>query len=109
MKRIAYSYLVFFFMGGMVAWAQHGHWTDKYRNVDNSPCCGTRDCTQAHIRVISSAGDIIVLEISGIPVVLSARSFFPSEDGSDWWCAKYPSATVPSTENTRCAFITIGT
>lgn len=90
-------------------WATHAHWISHYTDAVDTPCCGLRDCIQVHLRVVASDGSMVTLEIGGqYRFQLHRGSFHPSEDEHDWWCAKIVSEP-PSTINTRCAFIAIGT
>ena len=88
--------------------ALHGHWISHYFDADKTPCCGLSDCQVVHLRVLQQNVISVELEIAGkYKIQLPHGSFYQSEDGQDWWCAKYREEP-PSTENTRCAFIAIG-
>lgn len=89
------------------ALALHGHWTDHYTDATGSPCCGKRDCLQTPLRILTADATTITLEIAGQVVQIPQRIFYTSEDMHDWWCAKNPTQP-PSTENTRCVFLAIG-
>ena len=98
---------------GLLLWSTassfHGHFTDHYRSAAGSPCCGVHDCRIVSLRVLRTIGEeVVVLEIAGRFVIeLPRGSVHASEDGHDWWCALNP-AMEPTTSNTRCVFIAVG-
>jgi hypothetical protein len=105
------KYLLGILMGLLCAsgaLALHGHWISHYTDASGVPCCGMHDCVKTSMRVLHADKTTLVLEISGAFLVhIPQGSFFPSEDDSDWWCALDP-AKPPSTANTRCAFLAVG-
>ena len=95
-------------MGMIVASASHGHWTDHYRTADHRLCCGQTDCEPAHLRVITGNDETVILEVAGAYLVSLPRgSLHHSEDLQDWFCRPRPTEP-PSTLNSLCAFIAIG-
>ena len=89
--------------------ALHGAWQDHHTAADGSRCCGLRDCQPTRLRILRIEETTVRLEMEGAWVFdLPRASFHLSEDAQDWWCARNPTFP-PSTENTRCVFVAVGT
>ena len=93
--------------GFYAAFAQNGYWTDKYQGAGATPCCGARDCFKVHARLLGQTPTVVTLEVNGVVLTIPSLSFHTSEDSADYWCALHSDEPI-SSENTRCAFLAVG-
>ena len=87
--------------------ANHGHWIDHYLGADMIRCCGERDCSRVHARIIEQSAKSVTVEVNGVVMTIPAEALHVSEDRDDYWCAIRIDEPLSGT-NTRCVFIAAG-
>ena len=87
--------------------AMHGHWIDHYWGVSMARCCGERDCSKVHARIIDQSAKSATVEVNGIILTVPSEALHSSEDRDDYWCAIHVDEPI-SSANTRCIFIAVG-
>ena len=96
-----------------LALALHGSWQDHYTDEHGSRCCGVADCLRVRIQVVTTTENappeskMTLILNEEVVIQLAPSAVHISEDTHAWWCARnatYP----PSTENTRCVFLAVG-
>lgn len=95
----------------VLAWAEHTPslaWMSRYTSAGGVGCCSERDCVQAPVAVIQFGEQETTVVIHGTVLVIPAKSVHQSEDEKSWWCSKGAPGSPPTTDNTRCAFFTVG-
>lgn len=100
---------LFFLLIPLPTSATHGHWIDHYKSADGISCCGVRDCLKIPMRIAEINEKSITINIPSRQAIMDIpqKSYHPSEDGHDYWCAINPEG-MPTTTNTRCVFIAVG-
>ena len=85
-------------------WGDHGHFTDHYKDAEGVQCCGPKDCSVVHARILAQNETYATVEINGVTIRLRSTSVHQSEDTQDYWCAKGHAKHISATV-TRCVFI----
>lgn len=85
----------------------HGHWIDHYKSANDMLCCGTRDCLKTPMRLLDINDTHVTLDIKGKTVTILRKSFYLSEDTTDYLCLKDFNQPEDA-NNIRCAFIAVG-
>src|SRR5262249_13679223 len=104
---VVYIAIIIGLIAVKLAFGQHGHWIDSYKNSMGNSCCGRRDCQIVHARMMEQTAETTTVEVNGVVIHMPVRSVHVSEDENDWFCTNYIEEKIAE-KNARCLFISSG-